>query len=370
MSDCSCTHFHIVDIEVRTHQCHCYDEYLAKNNNNKAHAANGNIKHKKTKCIEFMLMNKGNSLFHNKSDSIKHIIDDTIPHIAVINESNIVKDNISHQTEHPEYEFEHKFEANGNCTRTSMMLKKDSIDYERMHKLEDPNIATIWVKVKITPKKSILVIGGYRQWRLPSSANQPFSGKTNNQIGRFLKIKDQIRRARKINNNLVILMDSNIDLHDSMDREDIRDLKVLYNELLDENKLTIVNEEDTRHRLGNISSYLDHIATTKPGNIDEVQTIHTYFTDHDIITCLYFTNEMIFYPQFKWDINFRNLTQDNLMTAINSNQNLQKLWSMSSSEEMWSIFIEEINSIIDKLAPKCRVQIKEIKKEYFTKDIY
>ena len=353
---------------VKTLSCH--EQYLAKKLNKIKHTENGNIsKNKVTKCIKFLLMNKGNANFERRSDSIKHIIDELTPNIAVIDESNINKNNDDHKNEFPQYDFEHKFENNSDITRTTMMFKKDSISYECLKQLENENIATIWTKIKITPKKSVLVMGGYRQWKLPHTANQNNSGSTQKQIERFQAIINQIKKARKINKNIIILMDSNIDLHDQMNRADIKELKEIYNEMLLELNLTILNKENTRHRSGNVSSYLDHIICEDKGNIDNIKTIHSYFSDHDVIIANYFTGETIFTPQFRWNINFTNLTPENLKSKIDANEKLKNIDSLQSSEEVWLTIFNELNAIINELAPRTRVQIKKRHKKYFNKAI-
>ena len=102
-----------------------------------------------------------------------------------------------------------------------------------MLNLEDPNIASIWLKIYITPKKSILLVSAYRQWRLPNLLNQPESGSKREQIKRFEEFSEQIRKAKRINKNIILMWDSNVDSKDQQDRDDIRELKVKYNDLLE-----------------------------------------------------------------------------------------------------------------------------------------
>ena len=77
--------------------------------------------------------------------------------------------------------------------------------------LEDNHIATIWLELSINSKKSMLVIGGYRQWRLPKQLNLPNSNKSKNKIERFEKNLNQWERAILEQNDNMVLMDSNID---------------------------------------------------------------------------------------------------------------------------------------------------------------
>ena len=76
-------------------------------------------------------------------------------------------------------------------TSRNIILINNRIPYIRRYDLECPMIATIWIEIKINNKHSILVMGGYRQWRLFRQLNIHDSHKTNRQIERFKIILNQ-----------------------------------------------------------------------------------------------------------------------------------------------------------------------------------
>ena len=74
--------------------------------------------------------------------------------------------------------------------------------------------------MKINNKHSILIMGGYTQWRLFKQLNIQDIHKTNKQIDRFKIILNQWENAINENKEVIILMDTNIDtLTDSNDNK-------------------------------------------------------------------------------------------------------------------------------------------------------
>ena len=93
----------------------------------------------------------------------------------------------------------------------NIILINENIPYIRRRDLENEYIATIWIEVKLKSKKNILVMGGYRQWRLFKELGIIDSNKTKNQIDRFKKIIEQWSNALKEGKDVIVVMDTNID---------------------------------------------------------------------------------------------------------------------------------------------------------------
>ena len=53
----------------------------------------------------------------------------------------------------------------------------------------------IWIEIKLNTKKSILIMGGYRQWRLLKFFDEVDSGLSNKQLERLKTIIDSWERA-------------------------------------------------------------------------------------------------------------------------------------------------------------------------------
>ena len=143
-------------------------------------AYNGNI-NGITK-INMMQYNKGNSAYATKEHFlneaiIKHNID-----IACISKANITTNYLQNNNVINGYICETKPMSDTIDTSRNIILINNRIPYTRRYDLECPMIAIIWIETKINNKHSILVMGGYRQWRLLRQLNIQDSHKTNKQI--------------------------------------------------------------------------------------------------------------------------------------------------------------------------------------------
>ena len=116
----------------------------------------------------------------------KHNID-----IACISKSNITNTYLQNNKVIDGYICETKPMSDTLDISRNIILINNRIPYTRRYDLECPMIATIWIEIKINNKHSILVMGGYRQWRLLRQLNIQDSHKTNKQTQRFKLILDQ-----------------------------------------------------------------------------------------------------------------------------------------------------------------------------------
>ena len=74
------------------------------------------------------------------------------------------------------------------------MIRK-GIKYKRRYDLEDEKLCTIWTEVNLNKGKSVLIMGGYRQWNLIKYFNNSKSGDINNQLNRFRLIINNWKKA-------------------------------------------------------------------------------------------------------------------------------------------------------------------------------
>ena len=110
----------------------------------------------------------------------------------------------------------------------NIILINENIPYIRRRDLENEYIATIWIEVKLKSKKNILVMGGYRQWRLFKELGIIDSNKTKNQIDRFKKIIEQWSNAIKEGKDVIVVMDTNIDTQTNSNHNTTNRIKPLH----------------------------------------------------------------------------------------------------------------------------------------------
>ena len=222
------------------------------------------------------------------------------------------------------------------------MVKKNSITYERLDDLEDDNIASIWLKIKTERGRYLYLMGGYRQWRLPNQAGYPESYKTENQVIRFKKIIDQIKKARLKSDQVLVAFDSNIDQSidkDSTKRQDLKELIPLYEDFRNEDDFVIINSDMTRFQSGCEPSHSDHFLTSSPQYIDNVETKPGAISDHFMVKCLYHTKELTYFPQFRYSTDWTKLSPESVNRMIVDNPRINEVMKLENHEKIWAIIV-------------------------------
>ena len=129
--------------------------------NKMQHLTNGNIK--------FLHLNKGNSNISTKITLIQDLVNQENPSLISLNESNVELNQANQTNPLKEYKFEHKIlkinQTNGTKARTSLDIHLKH-DYERMYDLETNLNSIIWIKLNLKKQKPILIMSGYRQYKL------------------------------------------------------------------------------------------------------------------------------------------------------------------------------------------------------------
>ena len=134
------------------------------------HTENGNSKEKKmkktNKNLYIIQVNKGHSNLPKHLELIKKLINDENPSVMIMPESQKRMDETLLQKAFENYNAEHKFRIGHDKTRISMFIK-NTIEYERLPDIENPEDSNIWVKIKTGTKTGLVLMGGYREWRIP-----------------------------------------------------------------------------------------------------------------------------------------------------------------------------------------------------------
>ena len=117
--------------------------------------------------MNILQINTGNGNFMFHATELEDDIHETAADIVIISESNadthdIVEEQLRNK-KFPNFVFEDKCMPGNPIARMSIMIKR-GIQYERCNNMEnDINSAAI-VKVKISARKYLTIVGAYRQW--------------------------------------------------------------------------------------------------------------------------------------------------------------------------------------------------------------
>ena len=105
-----------------------------------------------------------------------------------------------------------------------------------------------------------MLMGGYRQWQLPSSLGQPGSDTPEKQMQRLNTTLDQWQNVIRGGHTCIAGWDSNLDMlenNDPLDRYDTREMLEQYTQFISDNSLVQHNHEPTRHMVGQRSTLID-----------------------------------------------------------------------------------------------------------------
>ena len=140
--------------------------------NKEIHTLNGNHS-KRGKPIKICYWNKGSSFLINKTEDVKEIINTHKPLVLGLGEAQFKSNHELADVQQPGYTLHlDSCQASLGISRCAVYTH-DSLVVKRRHDLETEGIATVWLQLGLPNQKGILVMCGYRQWRLP---HQPDGG--------------------------------------------------------------------------------------------------------------------------------------------------------------------------------------------------
>ena len=276
-----------------------YDNVLKSNRNKLCHMINGNNKNMSN--LNLMLINKRNSNFQNYTNQMQNIIDQYKSNIICVSEANILINNNSYIYDYPNYNVEtNKMAVKTGNSRNAIMVNK-GINYKRRYDLEDDITCCIWIEVSLGSRKSILIMGGYRQWQLPQFFNDKASIKPKSQLKRYKMILQKWEIAIAEGKETIVLMDSNIDTSDNSVHNNNYKLKHIYEDLLNflqKHNIVLHNNKYTFFNNIHSPSCIDHIYSNCPLHITNVTTSKNIYSDHAIVTAIYSSKYKAINPRF------------------------------------------------------------------------
>ena len=276
-----------------------YREAFNHLSNNAMYSLYGNKN--KNNNLKLYHWNKGSANFNNKLNEIKNLINTNKPDVLNLAEANININDNNFSNNFYDYKIETtKMASVTNIARSSLLIKK-SIPYKRRHDLEDTITSTIWIEISIPKSKSMLVMGGYRQWTIPKYFNIIKSKSITNQMNRWLLLLDKWKTALKENKDTIVMMDDNIDSTYNSSHNltyKLKPLKDALKNLLVNNNLIVHNNKITHYSTIYPNSCIDHIYSNCFNKISNSTTIMTGASDHAHISIVYSSTENIIYPKF------------------------------------------------------------------------
>ena len=220
--------------------------------------------------LRFLHINKGSSSILSKIDILEHLVLSEEAQVVSIVESNVNLSKSDELKPMKGFNFEHKQlfinNVKSSIARTTIAIK-DNLPYTRMFNLENDQNSIIWLRIKINPKKYVLVMSGYRQYTILKEHKIKNSDKSECQLERLKSYCQSITNALNLQENVIILDDTNIDTNERVDyglKYNSRDLYNYWKDMIIANNLVIHNHEFTRYAPHQKPSIIDNITSNCP----------------------------------------------------------------------------------------------------------
>ena len=241
-----------------------------------------------------------------------------------------------------------------NEVKRSILLVKEEIEAIERTDIMSDSITSIWIEVKGTDNRKILMGTYYREFGQLDGKGQD---NINDQIGAWKEFEAQVAKATAESGEVVCMGDFNIDrkrLKD--DTYYLMKLGKRYEALLDEHNLTDFDYGYTWMRIsqdGKVKrSALDQCITNSKKLILNIHKIEIDYSDHSAIVADIQTGPK---AKKRGKVFTRDLRQirrnPEMFQQMIANIRWEEMASMSGVDEMEEFYSQEINKVLDILAP-------------------
>ena len=238
---------------------------------------------------------------------------------------------------------------------------------KRRSDLEDETVQTIWMELGLPQQKKILLMAGYRQWRLPGRGPETIS--VQEQRNRWTTILNQWEKALKEEKEVILMMDANLDsLTWNMDSSQLSPyhssvkLRSLAEDLFARifpHGVSLMVGEPTRAENGVEISCLDHAYTNKPEKLAPVQTLWTGMSDHKLLKIKRHSKSIQNKVRFTRKRTFKNFNKEEFKRRVRNMAELKLIEETSNVDEAAKLLTEGITRILDEMAPVKTIQVRE-----------
>ena len=286
------------------------------------------------------------------------------PDVIVISESNYSESTTNDNRRRamfPEFKFYDKMFPNLNLARLTIMIK-NKYDCERQTTLENDINPTIVLKLEISKVKHHFIIGNYRQWKGVSPQCSFNNRSEEDSIKRFESMTKIWTDVLIKGKPTYIVGDINIDRIESNDperRQDIKKLIPILTNFQKDNNVILTNKKPTRFRPHQNPTLLDLVLTNVPNTVSENRYFNNFCSEHEAIVTTVKSTQITTNVQFVNTRDYKHLTPKNINNMINQSHKFNEIFNEKDPDSITNIFIDEMNHIINTLAPTRRVQLNK-----------
>ena len=319
-------------------------------------ASNGN--RNENKIVKILHWNLGNKLWQNKKVIIEALILERTPDLLFISEANLMDTLPADERNLPGYELllpstmeKHK------CARL-VLLVRDGINVTLNTKMMHEDVQVIWVSVNIGRRSNMKVGGVYREHQMLLKG-KPNPTKTEEaQIDRWNKFLHGWKLASK-DKMCILTGDTNLDYMRWQNPEQGHKKMVQRTkDIIEEAGHTQMVRGPTRCWPGQADSLVDQCWVSLPQRIVSCTNEVRASSDHNLVSTLVRTKDKLAGSQEILKRTWKNFSLDNFRLEVS-----QLDWTTFHETEnldiLNTIFEENVNSALEKVAPLKSVQIRK-----------
>ena len=333
-----------------------------------------NKKSKTNKKYKIMQINKGTADFESKQELIKSNVIDHDADFILITEANHKHADVeklsSLKKTFKGFKCEMSIQPNNDNCRC-LLLIRNGINYERIV-VNDKTNPIVAVRFKSKKHETTILLGHYRQWRMPGEGPANDSKGIKIQKERFEEFAKTVENVKEMADNLMIVGDINVD--QNLDNEpwlrpEVRALQPTLDKIMTSNGLKRLNSEPTRHMQNQRSSLLDLILYNDPQSISNISNIKAGISDHDAVICELSCKDVEVIPQFYIMRDYRDVNASNMIPLIDNDDELQTLFNDRDADTIAEKLNNGLNNIVKKLMKKKRIQNRKNKYDFDDKEL-
>jgi hypothetical protein len=284
----------------------------------------------------------------------------------VISEARFYSDSNKVMVSIPQYELVQSKTLENNDFKYSRIhvYKHESVVAKVRLDLMDSSVSSVWMSLGFKHQRKILVGGFYRTWQHLGRADNGASGTDAAQMSRWKVFLDQWERALKEGKEVITMGDFNLDWPTCIDQQPAPGTKAYRTRHLAEQLairilsrgVTQLVRGVTRSWPGQEDSCLDLIFTNKPEKTSEVET-STTTSDHKYIQMTRYSKIIKTAPRYIVKRSYKEF-DENVFLSEARKLSWLPLYLCEDVNTAAAIFQDNINSVLDRLAPIRKIQTR------------
>ena len=108
-------------------------------------------------------------------------------------------------------------------------------------------------------------------------------------------------------------------------------------------------------------STIDHIITSNPVKLTNIQTVNTHLSDHLMVSAVRATKKVLRQPRFTTSRKYSEINFDEMKSELNNDQRLYLAMGQNDPDLIADTIIKVIREQLDARAPQRRIQVRKLK---------